>query len=615
MPPPPPPKRSFRSILRYVPRYRGALVVGAVCLVASQFLAVGAPQVVRAALSALEKGRAGAGPGADTGGDPVGTATGLALLYVGVVAAQGLLVFAMRLKIVGLSRDLERDLKRDVFAHVARLPFSFFDRMRTGDLLSRLTSDVEAVRFSVGPGIMYLAQTAVKFPAALAVMLWMDWRLTLLVLAPLCGVAIVVRAMAPSILRRSRAVQERLADLSARAQESFAGARVVRAYATEDTETSAFRARNEALLRESLGLARRRAGMSGGLRLMGDLGILAVLWFGGHRVQGGAMDHGTLVAFLAYGDLLLWPMISFGYVLASFQRATSAMQRIDEVLAEPPEPDVAGPAAGGAARGAPPAAVPTRFAGAISVRGLTFAYPGVARPALSDVSVEVPAGSTLALVGPVGGGKSTLASLLVRLYDAPAGTVFLDGVDVNRVPLSRLRAAFAFVPQDGFLYSDTLRANLLYGVRGEVAPGRVERAARAAGLAEDLAGFPAGLDTMVGERGLTLSGGQKQRATIARALLADGSVLVLDDALSAVDTRTEARILDGLFGPGGERRGRTTVVVAHRLSTVREADQVLVLDGGRVVERGTPAALVAAGGWYARTHALQRLHAEIEDLA
>jgi ATP-binding cassette subfamily B protein len=597
------PKRSgwatFSSILRYLPRYRGALVFGVVCLVASQVIQVLTPLVLREALSVLEGGR----DALARGGDPAAVAANLALLYVGAVLVQGLLVYTMRWKIVGLSRDLERDLKDDLFGHVARLPVSFFDRMRTGDLLSRLTSDVEAVRFSVGPGVMYLSQTAVKFPLAIGLMLWMDWRLTLLLLVPLSGVALIVRLTAPSILRRSRAVQDRLADLSARAQESFAGARVVRAYATEPVEEAAFSRRNEDLLAENLGLAKRRAGMMGGLRLMGDLGILAVLWFGGHRVMEGGIGHGTLVAFLAYGDLLLWPMISLGYVLASFQRAVGAMNRIDEVLAEPAEPETTLEAA---------APLPDRFRGALSVRRLTFSYPGSARPALVDVSVEVPAGATLALVGPVGGGKSTLAACLARLYDVPPGTVFVDGVDVDRVPLSRLRAAVAFVPQDGFLFSDTIRANLLFGVRSEVPAERVEEAAVAAGLGDDLARFPAGLDTVVGERGLTLSGGQKQRATIARALLRGGDVLVLDDALSAVDTRTEAKILDGL---AGEKRGRTCVIVAHRLSTVRDADVVLVLDQGRVVERGTHATLLEAGGWYARTYALQRLHAEIEDLS
>jgi ATP-binding cassette subfamily B protein len=595
-----PSRSALRAVLGYVPRYRGILVAGFVFLVASQLLLVASPQVLRRALSILEEGAERAA----AGGDPARDALHLALLYVAVVAVQGALNFLTRRRIIGFSRRIERDLKRDVFGHLTRLPYAFFDRMRTGDLLSRLTSDIEAVRFSVGPGVMYLAQTAVKVPAALAAMLWMDWRLTLLLCAALSGVAVVVRLLAPSILRRSRAVQERVADLSARAQESFAGARVVRAYAVEELENAALRRRSDDLLSETLGLARRRAALSGALRLMGDLGVLCVLWFGGRQVMLGRMGQGTLVAFLAYGDMLLWPMISLGYVLASFQRAAGAAQRLDEILREPPE-GADDAAAGGAVLAATPR-------GDVSVRDLTFTYPGARHPALEDVSIEVPAGTTLGLVGPIGGGKTTLVSLLARLYPVPEGTVFLDGVDVTRVPLDRLRAAFAFVPQDAFLFSDTLRRNLGYGVSGDASPERVERAAFAAGLDADLSALPKGLDTLVGERGLTLSGGQKQRATIARALVPDGSVLVLDDALSAVDTRTESAILDRWKAA---RRGRTAIVIAHRLSTVRDADQIVVIDGGRVVERGTHDALVRAGGWYARTHALQRLHAEIESLA
>jgi ATP-binding cassette subfamily B multidrug efflux pump len=607
---PPPTRRAsgLRSILRYLPRYRGALIVGTATLVVGELLVAYAPQLWRRALARLNP--------ESPGFDPTTArhaATGLAIAYVAVVFVYGVLSFVKRRAIIGASRRLERDLKRDTFDHLLALPLQFFDRVRTGDLLSRLTADVEAVRFSVGPGVMYLAQTAVKLPAAVVMMLVMDWRLALLVLVPLSGIAVVVRRLSPAVLKGSRAVQDRLGDLSTKAQESFSGARVVRAYALEEREKDDFRALNERLVADTLGLARSRSLLSGGLRLTGDLALLTVVAVGGRFVMGRTLDTPTLVAFLFYLDMLVWPMISFGYVLASFQRASAAMGRLDEIFSTPTEPSVVG-AVEPLKRHAEPAgpSSPQRVRGAISVRGLTFSFPETTRCALEDVTMDIPAGSTLALVGPVGSGKSTIASLLVRLRDVPPGTVFLDGEDVNAIPLPALRAAFAFVPQDAFLFSDTIRANVGYGCADAPTEARLSAAIDAAGLSDELATFPQGIDTLVGERGITLSGGQRQRATIARALVSDAPILVIDDALSAVDTRTEARILDALRRA---RRGRTAIVVAHRLSTIRDADQIVVLDRGRVVESGSHDDLVAHGGWYARTWRLQRLHAELEELA
>jgi ATP-binding cassette subfamily B protein len=316
----------------------------------------------------------------------------------------------------------------------------------------------------------------------------------------------------------------------------------------------------------------------------------------------GQLGFGDLGAFLAYVGMLIWPMISVGWVVSALQRSAAALQRIDEVLREPVEVSVT----------TEPAVQTQALRGALSVRGLTFAYPGTPEPALRDVSLSIPAGGTLALVGPVGSGKSTVLQLLTRTYEPPERTVFVDDLDVRQIPLERLRRAFTVVPQDGFLFSDTILGNLGYGVEGGVTRERALGAATAAGLESDLQGFPRGLETMVGERGVTLSGGQKQRATLARALLRPAPVLLLDDALSSVDTHTEARILDRLKREMGQR---TVVIVAHRLSTVRDADQIVVLDAGRVVESGSHAELLQRGGWYARTDQDQRLEAELEDLA
>lgn len=582
----------YRRLFAYFGRYKGTLALGVLALAAGRLLLTYAPDVLRQGLNALEPDRPGV----------VERAVEHAWRFLGVTALGALCIFAMRRWIVGASRDVERDVKRDLFARLQRLPAAWFDRMRTGDLMSRLTSDVEAVRFSLGPGLMYVLGTAITFPTALALMGRVSLPLMLATLVPLLVILLFVKLVSPGIFRRTRAVQDRTGDLSARAQESFAGARVVRAYATEPIEIDSFRAANTALMAESLGLARLRAWMTAGLYVLGGLAELVVLVLGGGLVMDGTLRAGDLTAFLAWVAMLIWPMISVGWVVSAFQRSAAAAARIDEVLSAAVEQPTLGPT---------PAPLPAAFAGAIEARGLTFRYPGAARDALSDVNVSVPAGGTLALVGPVGSGKSTLLRLLTRLYEPPPGTLFLDGVDVTCVPLERLRDAVAPVPQDAFLFSTSLAENLAYAVAAPPSREALRAAAHTAGLAADLEQLPQGLDTVVGERGVTLSGGQKQRATLARALLREAPVLLLDDALAAVDTHTEEAILERLEPVLGRR---TTIIAAHRLSTVRHATRILVLDAGRVVEQGTHEDLLRRGGWYAGTHAAQRAERALEEL-
>ena len=585
-------RSAYRRILRYVPRYRLALLAGGGCVVASRLLMVYAPRLLGGALNALQDGT--------EAGVALAVRQGWAFFGVSLLAA--LFSIGMRRFLVGTSRRASRDLQRDLFAHVERLPAAFFDQTRTGDLIARLTSDVEAVRFSLGPGLMYVGSTLVLFPVAVASMFQLSWHLTTVALLPLLGIMGLVRILGPSIMRRTRTVQARIGDLSARAQESFAGARVVRAYATEGVEERAFRRENEGLVEETLGLAKTRAVLTGGLYILGGSAQLVVLWYGGTRVISGDLALGYLATFMLYVGMLIWPMISVGWVVSAFQRSAAAIERINEIFAEPTEVEHQGEALN----------LPTPVRGSLRIRDLTFRYPDAPEPALDAVSFDVPAGSTLGLVGPVGGGKSTLLDLLTRVYEPPTGAIELDGVDLARIPLAQLRAAFAVIPQDAFLFSTTILENLAYAVPGGLAPARARTALELAGLDGDLAGFPRGLDTVVGERGLTLSGGQKQRTTIARALLREAPILVLDDCLSAVDTQTEARILSGLEV---EMRRRTSLIVAHRLSTVRHADQIVVLERGRVVESGTHEELLGTGGWYAQTYAAQRLEAELEGLA
>ena len=585
-------RQAYRRILRYVPRYKGPLLLGAACVVASRLLMVYAPRLLGQALNELQSGTT----------EAIEAAVRTGWVFLAVSVAGGAFSVGMRRLLVGTSRRAACDLQQALFAHVERLPAPTFDRMRTGDLIARLTSDVEAVRFSLGPGLMYVAGTLVLFPTAMASMADLSGSLTLAAMGPLLSIIVLVRFLGPSIMKRTRAVQDRIGDLSARAQESFAGARVVRAYATEPVEIEAFAKENAELVAETLGLARIRAYLTGGLYVLGGSAELVVLWYGGTQVIQGQIGLGYLATFLLYVGMLIWPMVSVGWVVSAFQRSAAAMARIDEVFDLAPETDVQGvsPEGLGVVRGA------------LRVSNLTFRHAGAADDALCEVSFELPAGATLGLVGPVGGGKSTLLSLLTREYEPPPGTVELDGHDVTRIPLAELRAAFAVVPQDAFLFSATIEENLAFALDEPLDPARAQVVLDRAGLADEIHHFPGGLATRVGERGLQLSGGQKQRVTIARALLRRASILLLDDCLSAVDTQTETRILEGLRD---ELRRHTSIVVAHRLSTVRHADLVVVLDRGRRMEIGTHEQLIGSDGWYARTYAQQRLEAELEGLA
>ena len=543
----------------------------------------------------------------------------------------------MRRVLIGASRHIEYDMRNDFFAHLEKLPLAYFQSHRTGDLMSRATNDLNAVRMMIGPSVMYSANTLLTFVVALGMMLSIDRWLTLVSLVPLPFVSISVKYFGSQIHKRFEQIQAQLSDVSAVTQEALSGVRVVRAYRQEQAELERFRRSNDEYLRRNRRLITLQGFFFPSMSFFLGLGALLVLWLGSREVIRGRITLGQFVAFNSYLTMLAWPMIAFGWVTNMLQRGMASWKRMLEVLETEPAiadrglriADVSGDSirnrgphvADCAPWGGSPHSAIRNVKGRIEFRDLVFGFGGV--PVLNHVSAIVEAGQTVALVGVTGSGKSTLISLLARLHDPPPGTVFIDDVDVRDWPLPVLRGAIGFVPQEPFLFSDTLADNVAFGLdavaAGPALPAlpappalprdeRIRAAASIARLDKDVADFPKGYETIVGERGITLSGGQKQRTALARAVVIDPIILILDDALSAVDTYTEEEILLRLRGV---MRERTSIIVSHRISTVRDADQILVLDQGRIVERGTHDELVRRGGLYAELHKKQLLEEEL----
>jgi ATP-binding cassette subfamily B protein len=578
----------FRRLRGYLAQNRGRYALGALLLLGYDAGFVVVPLLVGWSIQAVADGL----PAAEVG-------RRAAILGL-VTLVRMILRFLSRISIFNAAREIEYALRNDLFAHLQRLPQSFYFRWRTGDLMSRCVNDLTSVRLLLGPGLLNVIQTPVMFVSVIAVMFVLNAKLALLVLLPYPIFILIARGFGRSMHASNLAVQVGLADLSSQLQETISGISVVKAYAMEETTRRRFRAVCEELYRRKLGMMRVMGAMPAFTSLLPALAMWIVFLVGGGEVEAGRMKIGVFFTFAMYIYELTFPSFLMGWVFALVQRGAASMQRIDEVLST--EPSIAD---------RPDQVKVKALRGEIEFRDLSFRYPGSDRePALEGVNLHVPTGTVLGVVGPVGSGKTTLASLIPRLYEVEDGTVFLDGIDVNRLPLATLRSHIAMVPQDSFLFSMSLADNIAYGLEF-TDPLRVSEAAQRAQLVKDAAELPHGYETVVGERGVMLSGGQRQRTALARALSLRPSILILDDTLSSVDAETEAAIQRGLEEVFRER---TVVVVASRVSTVRSADHIVVLDDGRIVERGRHEELIELGGLYARLAREQERERELEDL-
>jgi len=569
-------------------RHRRALVIGLAALVATDLLGLAIPWLMKDALDSL--------PAAAAGKASLLTYPALILL---AAILQGGFRYLWRTKVFGFSRSVEWDVRHQIFAHLQRLPLGYFQRVQTGDLMSRLTNDVTQFRELIGMGAVAAVDSCLLVILNLSLMLVLDPSLTVVALVTLPGVTLLVRGYGNRIHEGYREVQKQLGVLSTFVQESLAGIRIVQAYAQEANQARRFADESRAYAERTLQVVRLWAFMWPMLSVCSGLSAVVVLWLGGRRVLLGELTPGAFLAFFAYLLNLTWPLMAVGYVVNLYQRGKAGLRRLVEVLEEPVAPG----------HHLPAPAAPARVRGEIEFRNLSFRYDG-GPEVLRDISLRVPAGTWLGIFGEVGAGKTTLVHLLPRLFEAPPGTVFLDGRDILTIPLAELKANIALVSQDIFLFSETIRENILFG-RTEAPPEALEEAARVAHLLPAIREFTRQFDTLLGERGVRLSGGQKQRTALARALVTGAPVLIFDDAFSSVDTETEEQILRGLRGT---LRDRTVLLISHRVSTVMEADQIVVLQAGRIIERGTHRDLLAAGGRYARIARQQALQRELETL-
>jgi ATP-binding cassette, subfamily B, multidrug efflux pump len=576
----------IRRLLSYFSRHKATLAGGFLCVLGSAAFSLMKPLIIGNAVNELAKAVTR------------GTLIRYGLLLIGAAAFEGLFLYLQRSIIIGASRHIEYEMRNDFYGHLQRLAVNYYQGQRTGDLMSRATNDLASVRMLIGPAVMHSASSLLIVVGAFVMMLRIDHQLAFIALMAVPVIAGLVQFFGARIHTRFKAVQDKFGDVSARVQENLAGVRVVRAFGQEEREIERFKVENREYVERNRSLIKLTARFHPLLHSLIGVGFVVIFFLGSRKMIAGTMSIGAFVAFQFYLGRMVWPLIALGWVINLVQRGMASMARLTEVWNVPPD--------AGLDRGEALVSVPH---GDIDVRDLTFTYTNHA--VLRDINLHVRAGETLGIVGRTGSGKSTLLALLGRIFEPPPGTIFIDGKPVESIPLRQLREWIGMVPQETFLFSESIAENIRFG-RAAASADEVDRAANLAGLGADVATFPQGLETVIGERGITLSGGQKQRTAIARALVRDPLILLLDDALSAVDTQTEERILRALREI---RKGRTVLIVSHRVSSVKDADHIVVLDDGRIVERGTHESLVAQDGYYSELYRKQTLEEEIAEIA